>query len=121
MSMADYASNQEPVLLVCAPDGARKYVRILQTPFLIGRGAETGNHLQLLDQRLSRCCAAVVKEQEQFYIESRNPLRDRLFINGRRTENCLLNDGDVITFGVKDSYEIYFLRSPERHKGVSPD
>jgi len=92
--MADYASNQEPVLLVCAPDGARKYVRILQTPFLIGRGAETGNHLQLLDQRLSRGCAAVVKEQEQFYVESRNPparpsfhqwKKDRkLFIERRR-------------------------------------
>ena len=50
------------VLEVVSPDGARRYVRVTQTPFLIGRGAETGNHLQLSDRRISRNCAALVIE-----------------------------------------------------------
>src|SRR5580693_8435841 len=33
----------ETVLEVVSPDGARRFVRVAQTPFLIGRGAETGN------------------------------------------------------------------------------
>ena len=32
----------EAVLEVVSPDGARRYARITQTPFMIGRGAETG-------------------------------------------------------------------------------
>ena len=50
----------EAVLEVVSPDGARRYARITQTPFMIGRGVETGNHLQLSDRRISRNCAAVV-------------------------------------------------------------
>ena len=51
----------EAVLEVVSPDGARRYARITQTPFMIGRGAETGNHLQLSDRRISRNCVAVLK------------------------------------------------------------
>ncbi len=49
----------EAVLEVVSPDGARRFARITQTPFHIGRGAETGNHLQLSDRRISRNCAAI--------------------------------------------------------------
>jgi len=52
----------EAVLEVVSPDGARRFVRITQTPFMIGRGAETGNHLQLSDRRISRNCAAVLSK-----------------------------------------------------------
>ena len=59
--MADTVSmTAETVLEVVSPDGSRRYVRVTQTPFLIGRGAETGNHLQLSDRRISRSCAAIV-------------------------------------------------------------
>jgi sigma-B regulation protein RsbU (phosphoserine phosphatase) len=95
------------VLEVVSPDGARRYVRITQTPFLIGRGAETGNHLQLSDRRISRNCAAVVIEAGRLYIEDRGQRRG-LFINGEKVESRLLNDGDSITFGLEDSYEILF-------------
>src|SRR5437879_13622021 len=44
----------EAVLEVISNDGAKRYVRVTQTPFLMGRGAETGNHLQLNDRRISR-------------------------------------------------------------------
>jgi sigma-B regulation protein RsbU (phosphoserine phosphatase) len=95
------------VLEVVSPDGARRYVRVTQTPFLIGRGAETGNHLQLSDRRISRNCAALVTEAGRLYIEDRGQRRG-LFINGEKVESRQLNDGDSITFGLEDSYEILF-------------
>jgi sigma-B regulation protein RsbU (phosphoserine phosphatase) len=79
----------ETVLEVVSPDGARRFVRVTQTPFLIGRGAETGNHLQLSDRRISRNCAA-------------------MFVNREKVESRELQDGDVITFGVDDSYEVIY-------------
>jgi phosphoserine phosphatase RsbU/P len=95
------------VLEVVSPDGARRYVRVTQTPFLIGRGAETGNHLQLSDRRISRNCAALVMEGGKLYIEDRGQRRG-LFVNGEKIESRPLNDGDAITFGLEDSYEIFF-------------
>jgi phosphoserine phosphatase RsbU/P len=95
------------VLEVVSPDGARRYARITQTPFMIGRGAETGNHLQLSDRRISRNCAAVVIEANRFYVEDRGQRRG-LFVNGEKIDSRELQDGDSITFGLDDSYEIIF-------------
>jgi serine phosphatase RsbU (regulator of sigma subunit) len=97
----------ETVLEVVSPDGARRFVRVTQTPFLIGRGAETGNHLQLSDRRISRNCAAIVVEANKYYIEDRGQRRG-LFVNGEKVESRELQDGDVINFGVDDSYEIIY-------------
>src|SRR3989442_12017770 len=97
----------EAVLEVVSPDGARRYARITQTPFMIGRGAETGNHLQLSDRRISRNCAAIVIEASSFYVEDRGQRRG-LFVNGEKVESRELQDGDAITFGIDDSYEIIF-------------
>jgi sigma-B regulation protein RsbU (phosphoserine phosphatase) len=107
----------EAVLEVVSPDGARRYARITQTPFMIGRGAETGNHLQLSDRRISRTCAAVVIEANRFYIEDRGQRRG-LFVNGEKAESRELQDGDAITFGIDDSYEIIF-RSNSGSKDAS--
>src|SRR5260221_3259585 len=97
----------ETVLEVVSPDGARRYVRVTQTPFLIGRGAETGNHLQLSDRRISRTCADIVVEANKHYIEDRGQRRG-LFVNGQKVESRELQDGDIISFGVEDSYEIIY-------------
>jgi phosphoserine phosphatase RsbU/P len=97
----------EAVLEVVSPDGARRYARVTQTPFMIGRGAETGNHLQLSDRRISRNCAAIVIEANRFYVEDRGQRRG-LFVNGEKVESRELQDGDSITFGLDDSYEIIF-------------
>jgi sigma-B regulation protein RsbU (phosphoserine phosphatase) len=97
----------EAVLEVVSPDGARRYARVTQTPFMIGRGAETGNHLQLSDRRISRNCAAVVIEANHFYVEDRGQRRG-LFVNGEKVDSRELQDGDSITFGLDDSYEIIF-------------
>src|SRR5881392_3248610 len=106
----------EAVLEVVSPDGARRYARITQTPFMIGRGAETGNHLQLTDRRISRNCAAVVIEANRFYIEDRGQRRG-LFVNGEKVDSRELQDGDSITFGLDDSYEIIFRSA----KGTDSD
>lgn len=97
----------EPVLEVVSPEGSRRYARIAQTPFLIGRGAETGNHLQLSDRRISRNCAAIVTEAHRFYVEDRGQRRG-IFVNGEKVDTRELQDGDAITFGLDDSYEIFF-------------
>jgi serine phosphatase RsbU (regulator of sigma subunit) len=99
--------QSEAVLEVISPDGARKYVRVTQTPFLIGRGAETGNHLQLTDRRISRNCGAIVIEANRYYLEDRGQRRG-MFVNGEKVESRALNDGDVITFGLEDSYQVVF-------------
>jgi phosphoserine phosphatase RsbU/P len=105
--MTETLSQLEAVLEVISPDGARKYVRVTQTPFLIGRGAETGNHLQLTDRRISRNCAAIVVEANKYYLEDRGQRRG-LYVNGEKVESRALNDGDVITFGLEDSYQMMF-------------
>jgi phosphoserine phosphatase RsbU/P len=97
----------EAVLEVVSPDGARRFARVTQTPFMIGRGAETGNHLQLSDRRISRNCAALVIEANRFYVEDRGQRRG-LFVNGEKVDSRELQDGDAITFGLDDSYEIIF-------------
>jgi len=105
--MTEALAQAEAVLEVISPDGARKYVRVTQTPFLIGRGTETGNHLQLTDRRISRNCAAIVTEANRYYLEDRGQRRG-IFINGDKVESRPLNDGDVITFGLEDSYQVVF-------------
>ncbi|MGB7848862.1 MAG: SpoIIE family protein phosphatase [Candidatus Acidiferrum sp.] len=105
--MTETLAQAEAVLEVISPDGARKYVRVTQTPFLIGRGAETGNHLQLTDRRISRNCGAIVTEANRYYLEDRGQRRG-IFVNGEKVESRALTDGDVITFGLEDSYQVIF-------------
>ncbi len=108
--MPDTLPVGESVLEVVSPDGARRYVRVTHMPFMIGRGAETGNHLQLSDRRISRNCAAIVSEANRLYLEDRGQRRG-LYVNGEKVESRPLLDGDVITFGLEDSYEIIFRTS----------
>jgi phosphoserine phosphatase RsbU/P len=63
--------------------------------------------LQLSDRRISRNCAAIVVEANKHYIEDRGQRRG-LFVNGEKIESRELQDGDVVTFGVEDSYEIIY-------------
>lgn len=108
--MADTLILPDAVLEVISPDRKRRFVRITQSPFLIGRGEETGNHLKLTDRRISRHCAAIVFEGGKFYLEDRGQRRG-LFVNGEKAENHALAAGDSITFGLEDSYEIIFRTS----------
>src|SRR5882757_5963759 len=110
--MAETLATTEAVLEVISPDGARRYARVSQTPYMMGRGAETGNHLQLNDRRISRQCAAIVMEASRLYIEDREQRRG-VFVNNEKIDSRALEDGDIITFGLEDSYEIIYRSAPD--------
>ncbi len=101
------AQPTEAVLEVLAPDGSRRRVPVTQSPFFIGRGAETDNHLQLPDHRISRCCAALVYADGVHRLEDRGQ-RYGLFVNGKKIDVQALRDADTITFGVPDSFQLIF-------------
>jgi sigma-B regulation protein RsbU (phosphoserine phosphatase) len=102
--------GKEAVLEVVAPDGARNVVRITDSPFLIGRGGETGNHLNLNDRRISRVGVAIVRKGNQYWLEDRGQ-RWGMFVNGEKVQTCALGEGSQITFGLTDSYELIFHSS----------
>src|SRR5262250_3890036 len=118
--MAETLASNEAVLEVISPDGARRYARVAQTPYMIGRGAETGNHLQLNDRRISRQCAAIVVEANRFYIEDRGQRRG-VFVNNEKIDSRALEDGDIITFGLEDSYEIIYRSTPDAGQESIPN
>jgi phosphoserine phosphatase RsbU/P len=98
----------ETILEVISPDHSRRSVTLTESPFLIGRGGE--NHLQLSDRRISRQCAAIVREKDGHYLEDRGH-RHGIFVNGKKIERVVLSDGDVITFGFDDCYALVFRSS----------
>jgi serine phosphatase RsbU (regulator of sigma subunit) len=97
----------EAILEVLAPDGSRRVVRVSHSPFLVGRGAETGNDVQLSDRRISRQCLALVYADGEFRVEDRGQRRG-VFVNGEKIATRALRDGDAISFGLLDSYELVF-------------
>ena len=105
-------------LEVFAPDQTRRFVRIDESPFLIGRGSESAKYLQLTEPRISRHCAAVTFESGEYYLEDRGQ-RSGVFVNGTKIKRCRLQQGDVITFGFDNFYEITF-RTAEQDTSI-PD
>jgi sigma-B regulation protein RsbU (phosphoserine phosphatase) len=99
----------EAVLEVIAPDTPRRSIPITQFPFHIGRGSGTGNQLQLSDARVSRSAAAIFFD-DRYYIEDRGQ-RGGIFLNGKKIAKHVLEDGDVITFGVDALLQIVFRTS----------
>ena len=97
----------EKNLELVSPDGTRQLVAVAESPFLLGRGGDSGNHLQLADRRISRQCAAIITEDNDTYLEDRGHQLG-IFVNGERISRRKLKPGDEITFGVEDSYKIIF-------------
>lgn len=93
------------VLELVRPDSAAESVIVTQTPFLIGRGSDSGNHLLLDDPRISRRCAAIVNADGGYLLEDRGH-RHGIWVNGRRITQKMLVDGDAIEFGLEDSPKI---------------
>jgi phosphoserine phosphatase RsbU/P len=104
--MSNLSASRDASIDVIAPDSARERVVVTQLPFLIGRG-EAGNHLPLPDPRVSRLCAALVEEAGEFWIEDRGH-RLGVFVNGKKIDRKPLEDRDVISFGLEDSYTLVF-------------
>jgi pSer/pThr/pTyr-binding forkhead associated (FHA) protein len=106
-AMPEATIQSDTALEILAPDKSRQRVNLTESPFYIGRGGESDNHLQLADGRISRKCAALVAEGAGYRLEDRGN-RYGLFVNGARVERHKLRDGDVITFGVEGCYEVVF-------------
>jgi len=85
-------------------------------PFLIGRQAD--NHLVLRDNRASRSHARIVWESGEYVVEDLQS-RNGITVNGDKCERAKLKEGDVIGFGVEDSYELVF-RTAGQGNTVAP-
>lgn len=107
------ASQTEPALEIIAPDNSRQTVALTAGPFNFGRGGEGDNVLHLDDGRISRQCGTIVADSGGHRLQDRGN-RYGLFVNGAKVQQQLLRDGDVITFGVDNSYKIIF------HAGSAP-
>src|SRR4029077_10308225 len=104
--MLDAPALGEAVLEVVSPENTRRSVPITVSPFSIGRG-EVGNSLAIPDRRISRNCALILYEDGQHILEDRgNQLG--VFVNGERISQRTLQEGDVVTFGLENSYQIIF-------------
>src|SRR5579863_8295165 len=114
--MSSVNAAGENTLEVISPDHTRRVVPISGSPFLIGRGDETGNHLPLADPRISRQCAAIISDGQGCLLEDLG-YRRGLFVNGKKVEHYVLENGDVITFGLEGSYEIVF-RARKAEKSI---
>ena len=105
--MPNIEAAGENSLEVIAPDHTRRVVKITASPFLIGRGDETGNHLALEDPRISRQCAAIVTDAKGCILEDRG-YRRGLYVNGKKADHYRLVNGDIVTFGLEGSYELIY-------------
>jgi sigma-B regulation protein RsbU (phosphoserine phosphatase) len=105
--MSDNPLSGDIGLEVVAPDRSRTFVKITESPFLIGRAVDPEKHLQITDSRISRQCAAIVFEDERYYLEDRGQ-RHGIFLNNAKVTRTRLEEGDVITFGIDDFYEMIF-------------
>ena len=105
--MDSHSSQGEAVLEVIAPNSSREKVAVTHVPFNIGRGGEGDNALQLEDGRISRRCATIVTQGSGHMLQDRGN-RYGLFVNGAKIVQHRLRDGDLITFGLEDSYQVVF-------------
>ena len=115
--MPDLEAFDENSLEVVSPDRSRRVVQISGSPFFIGRGDETGNHLALTDPRISRQCAAIISDAKGCLLKDRG-YRRGLFVNGKKVDHYVLANGDVITFGLEESYELVFRARKKAEKSI---
>jgi serine phosphatase RsbU (regulator of sigma subunit) len=86
--------------------GNQREIEISRTPFTLGR--QSDNDLVLLDTRISRRHASIVKDSEGYLLEDAGS-RHGTFVNGKRLEAPhRLKSGDQISLGVTDSYALAF-------------
>jgi pSer/pThr/pTyr-binding forkhead associated (FHA) protein len=111
--MGEAENIPQAILEVSQPDGTQRPVEITASPFLIGRGVEGGNHLQLADKRISRRAAALVHSKGDFLVEDRGQ-RHGVFVNGEKVDAHVLKDGDIITLGTAESMQLVFRSGSAR-------
>ncbi len=86
--------------------GNQREIEISHTPFTLGRQGD--NDLVLLDTRISRRHARILKDSDGYLLEDAGS-RHGTFVNGERvTGSRPLKSGDQISLGVTDSYALAF-------------
>ncbi len=86
--------------------GNQREIEISHTPFTLGRQGD--NDLVLLDTRISRRHARIVKDHDGYWLEDVGS-RHGTFVNGERIKAPWgLRSGDQISLGVADSYALAF-------------
>lgn len=111
--MTETSSAAHTFVEVIAPDQSRQTITVTHSPFLIGRG-EADNTIALTDGRISRRCAAIVMDESGYHLDDLGN-RYGVFVNGVKVQQKPLRDGDMIGFGIDDSYHLVF------HVGNAPD
>jgi serine phosphatase RsbU (regulator of sigma subunit) len=111
--MLEQSHSHKTVLEVAFPGQPLRLVPVTHSPFLLGHGSDTGNHLLLEDHRISRRCAAIVSGKGGHRLEDWGS-RTGIFVNGEKIAKRTLRDGDTIAFGLNDSCTIVF-RSTASH------
>ncbi len=109
--MLRVSTKRPAALSVASPSGQRTRRELEPLPFTIGRQAD--NHLVLRDSRASRHHGRIVEEAGGYVIEDLES-RHGIYVNGERVQRQTLRNGDRISFGFQDSYELTFtLEEPE--------
>jgi serine phosphatase RsbU (regulator of sigma subunit) len=86
--------------------GNQRDIEVSRTPFSLGRQGD--NDLVLLDTRISRRHARIVKDGNSYWLEDAGS-RHGTFVNGERVAASVrLHPGDQISLGVADSYALVF-------------
>ena len=89
------------------PPGAPSFrVTLSPLPFRIGRSPDS--NLVLRDNRASRNHAVIRRDGDHYVVEDAGS-RNGIEVNGVKEQSRVLLPGDVIRFGVDDSYELTFL------------
>jgi serine phosphatase RsbU (regulator of sigma subunit) len=98
--------NTLPHITVRDAFGNQREIEIAHTPFALGR--QSDNDLVLLDNRISRRHARIVKDDEGYLLEDVGS-RHGTFVNGEKIGAAhRLKTGDQISLGVTDAYALSF-------------
>ncbi|HEV2380638.1 MAG TPA: SpoIIE family protein phosphatase [Terriglobia bacterium] len=98
-------------LIVRDTVGNEREVEVSRTPFSLGR--QSDNDLVLLDNRISRQHARILRDDEGYVLEDAQS-RHGTFVNGERVATRSLQAGDQISLGISDAYRLTFvMEEPE--------
>lgn len=93
-------------LIVRDAGGNAREVDVAHTPFTLGR--QSDNDLVLLDSRISRRHARIIRGRNGYVIEDSGS-RHGTFVNGERVISHPLKSGDQIGLGLADAYMLSFV------------
>src|SRR5579859_846549 len=93
-------------LIVRDTIGNEREVEISRTPFTLGR--QSDNDLVLLDNRISRQHARILRDDDGYVLEDAQS-RHGTFVNGERITSHPLQAGEQISLGISDAYRLTFV------------